>query len=211
MKIVRFTRMRAGSVRAHSGVPVVVLGSCIAALGGLCAPSVAQGQTVQLTCVIKTAVFSFKPPLDGKSTSSTVAVKLSGCLSPDGSHTFLHSATVPESSATATGCAPLPMTIRGDAVLAWDDGSRSVLRFNVSTNPADGPLGLSAALSSGRMAGATATAVPATVNLSGLCGLGGTRSFGLAGGLVTFTRSSGRLAGGVIAKLRGAGRSPSRR
>lgn len=69
------------------------------------------------------------------------------------------------------------MTIRGDAVLFWNDGSRSILTFDVSTNPASGPLGLSASLTGGRMTGARATAAPLLVNQSGFCGLGGVRSF----------------------------------
>jgi hypothetical protein len=81
---------------------------------------------------------------------------------------------------------PLPMTIRGDAVLAWNDGSRSVLTFDVSTNPASGPPGLSATVTAGRMIGSRATGAPLLVNQSGLCGLGGVRSFGLTGGVVTF-------------------------
>ena len=184
MNIVPFTRMRARAPRANRPFRVVLAGACIAALGGLCGPASANAQTVDLTCAIKTALFSFAPPLDAGSTAATVAATLTGCVSPNRSHAALHSATIPRSSAIATGCPPLPMTIRGEAVLFWNDGSSSTLTFDVSTNPASGPLGLSASVTAGRMIGARATAAPVLVTQSGLCGLGGVRSFGLVGGVV---------------------------
>ncbi len=211
MNIVGFTRVRVDSARGHKSFGAILAATCIAPLGGLCAPANAQGLTVELTCVISTALFSFSPPLDSGSSAATVAAKLTGCRSPNGSHSLLHSSTVSESSATATGCAPLPMTIRGEAVLLWNDGSTSTLAFDVSTNPASGPLGLSASLNAGRMVGARATAAPLLVTQSGLCGLGGVRSFGLVGGVVTFTRSSARVDRGVVAKLREQRRSSNAR
>ena len=173
-----------------------------AALGGLSASAIAQGPTIDLECVVQSATCTFSPPLQSSSTSATVAAKLTGCYSPNHSHAFLHSATVRESSAIATGCPPIPMTIRGNAVLFWNDGSTSTLTFDVSTNPASGPLGLSASLTAGRMIGATATAAPVLVNQSGLCGFGGVHSFGLTGGLVTFTRSSSTADRRLAPKMR---------
>ncbi len=138
MDYVCFSRLRAGSVRGRRWFSVMLAGACIGGLGVLSSPASAAGPTIDLTCVIQSAVFSFSPPLDGGSTHSTVAVKLTGCRSPNGSHAYLRSATVPESSAIATGCPPLPMTIRGDAVLFWNDGSSSTLTFDISTiRPAD--------------------------------------------------------------------------
>lgn len=84
------------------------------------------------------------------------------CHSPDGSATHL-SGNIFAAEGTATACPQL--TIEGDGTIVWFTRDltqvTSEFTFVVNINPLNGPITLSATITDGELAGATATAVPA--------------------------------------------------
>jgi hypothetical protein len=100
------------------------------------------------------------------------------------------------SSATAKGTGEatsspivcnLLLTIKGVGSLVWNTDEVSEFDYTVNTNPPNGPITLSAFITSGRLAGDTITAVPLSAHPNPDCALNGLSRLTSEASLVTFT------------------------
>jgi hypothetical protein len=169
----------------------VLLALSVATLGlATVGSSQARADTTDLTCTFGSGYLAFGQPLQaGGSADFTGSANLSGCYSGDGYSALTQGPVGFGGEATAapgTNPCSVILDIRLTAVIEWPDGQLSQVSATISTNPADPPLGLSATVTQGPLAGDTASAVPVVLpNLD--CPLVGLDSLTVPAFVVSFS------------------------
>ena len=141
-------------------------------------PSPAQAATGDLDCLAGVQI-NFASPLTASNISSSIDIiaVLTSCVSPNGTQRDLVSAQIHATgSVTSIGGVPcnLLLTLTATATVTWNTGQTSVVAATLNTNPMSGPIGISAAFTSGRLSGDSVGVLPllAIPNLSCLVGDG---------------------------------------
>jgi len=141
----------------------VLLALALAALGA--AP--AHAATPDLTCSFGSAYLTFGAPLQaGQTTDFAGYANVTGCTSGDGYSNLTGGPAEFFGTVTAApGINPcsviLDLKFTGD--IYWPNGQTTALAGTFSTNPADQPLGIGVKVTSGPLAGDTASALPVVV------------------------------------------------
>ncbi len=180
----KLARPHAGRLRRR--LLLALATCCFGALAGPGVSANAQVPSVDLVC-LASAQFNFSPPLNFNTTSASLVAVLTNCVSPNGSQPQLSSAQV-TSTAIASGCSPLPLTIGGVLTVTWNDGTTSTWTYSVGTDPTNpGGLGLNALTTAGTLVGDSVVAAPVIISQNGLCLFGGVRSLSVNMAAVAWT------------------------
>lgn len=137
----------------------------------------ARAATGDLTCT-SNAQINFTPPLTATQTTAdtTDTAGLAGCTSPNGNFPRLASGTVQASGpATSLGGVPcnLLLTVTGTGTITWNTNQKSKLTFDINTNPTNGTLSFSGAITTGPLNADTITSVPVVANPNPDCAING--------------------------------------
>lgn len=155
--------------------PLTRIGTLVAAamlavttLAGTALPAQAADPLPPLTCNVNFQL-NFSPPLTLTNTTADVTVSAGfvNCISPNGTHDDLLSASV-TGTGTAVSLAGVPcsllLTVEGTADFTWNTGDTSEVSFVVNTNPLAGLITLEGEVTGGTLEGTSAVAVPVLAN-----------------------------------------------
>lgn len=121
-----------------------------------------------LACTVNFQL-TFTPALTATNTTAAMVGQagLVNCFSPSGAYPDIRSGTANgPGTVTSIGGVPcnLLLTANGTAKFVWNTGEVSDFNYVVNTNPLAGEVTLHAQVTSGPLAGTTATAVPVLAN-----------------------------------------------
>lgn len=174
--------------RLSTVVAAATAAMCVVVLGPA---TTAHAIEPDLTCQ-QTFTYRFNQPLTtgGQPFTATVTSQLLNCISPNGQHTDLQSATfLGTAGGTTTAClVNLPLfDSEGQGVFTFNTGQTGDLQFSVSfTDPGD--LGAAGHFLNGPLANDIGIAAPFVPTPIGLCNFGGVTEF-TALGQITFIHS----------------------